>query len=105
MSLQSPFLGTGLGNYLIVQEQFPQLFADFLNQPVHNIFLLFLSETGAITILLLFFLFFKKLISAVKKYPYILIIILITGLFDHYWLTLQQNFLLMGVIGKFFKAR
>src|SRR3989344_6462869 len=98
MILQSPFFGTGLGNYLIVQEQFPQLFADFLNQPVHNIFLLFLSETGAITILLLFFLFFKKLISAVKKYPYILIIILITGLFDHYWLTLQQNFLLMGVI-------
>jgi len=26
------------------------------------------------------------------------LLIIISGFFDHYWLTLQQNFLLLGVI-------
>lgn len=96
--LRQPFFGTGLGNYLIVQQQFPQLFADFLNQPVHNIFFLFLSEVGLIITVIIFFISFGRIRELFKKFTYIFIVILITGLFDHYWLTLQQNFLLIGVM-------
>ena len=96
--IKHPLIGVGLGNYLIAQNQFPQRFTDFLNQPVHNIFLLLFSEIGIIISVCLITLFWKEIKYAVKKGPYLVFAILITGLFDHYWLTLQQNFLLIGVI-------
>lgn len=86
--------GVGLGNYLIVQSGIPSKFPLFINQPVHNIFLLFISETGifvAAVILYYFFIFFKK-------NPFIFLAVILTGFFDHYWLTLQQNFLLLAFI-------
>lgn len=97
--LQHPFIGVGLGNYLIAQNQFSSKFSYFFNQPVHNIFLLFFAETG----LLVGGFLFIKLVSFLKKwlYPqYILVIaaIIITGFFDHYWMTLQQNILLAGFV-------
>ena len=89
-----PLFGVGLGNYLLAQNQFVLKYS-FFNQPVHNIFLLFLNEFGVFFSLFIFyqlFLFFKKRIFVF----YLLFTILLTGLFDHYWLTLEQNFLLMG---------
>jgi hypothetical protein len=72
-------------------------------QPVHNIFLLFLSQTGILLTGFVGFVFYK--IHAVYKkkisfmmFSYIFVVV-ITGMFDHYWLTLQQNFLVMGVVG------
>jgi len=93
-----PLFGVGLGNYLLAQQQFPQRFADFLNQPVHNIFLLLLSEIGIAITAALYFIFRKEFKIAFKNSPYIFLVVLLTGLFDHYWLTLQQNFLLIGLI-------
>ena len=95
---QRPLFGVGMGNYLLAQQQFPQRFADFLNQPVHNIILLIVSEFGIIIGVSLIILFWREIKSAVKKSPYVLLAVLLTGLFDHYWLTLQQNFLLIGVV-------
>ncbi|MBI4226481.1 hypothetical protein HY612_05205 [Candidatus Roizmanbacteria bacterium] len=92
------FFGVGLGNYLIVQQQFPQRFVDVLNQPVHNIFLLLISEMGVVLTGLLVIFFFREIANAFRNFPYIFAAILLTGLFDHYWLTLQQNFLLIGLI-------
>ena len=95
---QRPFFGVGLGNYLLAQQQFPQRFADFLNQPVHNLFLLLLSEVGVLLTVAIFIIFFQEFKKAVKNFPYLFVVILLTGLFDHYWLSLQQNFLLIGVL-------
>ena len=90
--------GTGIGNYLIAQKGFFSKYYVFFNQPVHNIFLLFFAEVGIIFGLLIILLFFKILKKTVLKYPFIISCIAITGFFDHYWLTLQQNTLLFAVV-------
>ena len=100
---RSPFFGVGLGNYLLAQNNFSSKFYLFFNQPVHNIFLLFLAEVGALFFILLFFFFISFLKKKSKKIsftPYFLLLttIFFTGFFDHYWLTLVQNFFLMGVV-------
>jgi O-antigen ligase len=95
---QQPIFGVGLGNYLLAQNQFTSKYFLFFNQPVHNIFLLFFAEVGlplAIFILYQLLLVFKKRLFTIY---YLLFTIFITGFFDHYWLTLEQNFLLMGVV-------
>jgi len=97
-----PLFGVGLGNYLLGQKNFSSSFPLFFNQPVHNIFLLLMAELGLpfFTFLLFFLIdFFKK---NSKKIPlttyYLLLTTILTGFFDHYWLTLKQNFLLLAVV-------
>lgn len=87
--LKHPF-GLSLGNYL------------YSGQPIHNIVLLLTTEVGFIGLMGLI-----GLISLMRpirimgfiKYKEVLLIfvILATGMVDHYWLTLQQNMLLLGV--------
>ncbi|MFZ3301466.1 MAG: O-antigen ligase family protein [Microgenomates group bacterium] len=60
-------------------------------QPVHNIFLLIFSETGIIGFIVFMFLIFSSI--SLSNYP--LIAVVLTGLNDHYWITLQQNILLL----------
>lgn len=95
-----PFFGVGLGNYLLAQSIFPIKYPYFFLQPVHNIFLLFFVETGIFisSVVLFFFLMLMKTIK--NNIPAVIIIlgIVLTGLNDHYWLTLQQNLLLAGVL-------
>ncbi len=98
--LRYPIQGVGLGSYLIEQARFSSKFYLFFNQPVHNIFLLFLSEAG---MMIGGFLLYQLIRFLTKKHlskeQWILIfVVILTGLFDHYWITLQQNFLLMGLI-------
>jgi hypothetical protein len=93
-----PVLGVGLGSYLIEQAKFPSKFYLFFNQPVHNIFLLFFSELGLVVGGIIFFILLSPIKKIIRLSPYIVLTIIFTGLFDHYWLTLQQNFLLMGLI-------
>ncbi len=95
-----PIFGVGLGNYLIEQAKFSSKYYLFFNQPVHNIFLLFLSETGLILGGFLLYQLINLLIQRrlTKNQWLIIFAIIFTGFFDHYWLTLQQNFLLMGLV-------
>lgn len=95
-----PIIGTGLGAYLIAQAKYPSQFYLFFNQPVHNIFLLFIGETGLLISGYLLYQLIGQLIKRrMKKDQWILILVIVfTGFFDHYWLTLQQNFLLMGLL-------
>ena len=79
------FFGSGLNTFVV---QNPLL------QPVHNIFLLVFSELGIFGLLGLSWLIFK----GYKKFPAAFIFILLTGFFDHYWLTLQQNMLLLALV-------
>lgn len=93
--LKHPLFGVGLGNYLVEQNQITNQFKEYFLQPVHNIFLLWLSETGiAITLLA------TGPVAKLWRYlgVWIVLVIFITGMFDHYWLTLQQNWLLTAVI-------
>jgi len=100
--VKSPFFGVGLGAYVYSQSKFVSFYPLFFNQPVHNIFLLLASEIGLPFFLgLAFFLFnfFKK--NYKKKsntFYYLIIAIFFTGFFDHYWLTLKQNFLVLAFI-------
>jgi len=96
-----PFFGVGLGNYLLAQKNFSSSFLLFFNQPVHNVFLLLMAELGLpVFVLFLSFLviFFKKNSKTIPSTSYYLLLtIIFTGLFDHYWLTLKQNFLLLAI--------
>jgi len=86
-------LGVGLNNFI---PNLPRISKTFLNawelQPVHNIFLLIFSEVGVVGFGLFCFLLFNTAMTSE------LIAILLTGLSDHYWLTLQQNLLLFTYV-------
>jgi len=94
---QSP-LGSGLGHYLRTG-----LNSSF--QPVHNIFLLLTLELGILIWPAIIFAT-TKLINQCRNHNLFwgwLIIIFLAGSFDHYFLTLNQNMLLLGIIlGVFF---
>jgi len=92
--------GVGGGAYLLAQAEIPAKVYLFFNQPVHNIFLLFIAEYGMIFFLFSAYLVIKYLTEyRITKNQWLLILaIIITGFFDHYWLTLLQNYLLAGVV-------
>jgi hypothetical protein len=101
--LSHSFFGTGLGHYLIYQAQVPIKYPYFFLQPVHNIFVLFLAETGIFLGGIVFYFlakFFKNKLQTHHDASLLicLFVVLITGFFDHYWLTLEQNWLLLGVV-------
>lgn len=96
-------LGVGFGNYLIALQklQIPSKFHDIFNQPVHNIFLLFLSETGfigLIGVVIILKKYSQLLLIQVKKNWMIFFAIFLIGISDHYLLTLPQNLAQMGII-------
>ena len=103
MTRQNPLIGVGLNNFI---PQLPHYWSTpesvrFL-QPVHNIFLLVAAETGLVGLLI--FLWFLILTYRRLLHCYLatlliaLSAILALGLFDHYWLTLQQTQLLFTII-------
>lgn len=70
-------------------------------QPVHNIFMLMTSEIGLIgmAFLCLFFVDLLKKIQHQGLYlQLILLVILLAGSFDHYWITLQQPQILVAIV-------
>lgn len=94
----SLFFGVGSGNYLVAQNNLAQPFSNFLNQPVHNVFLLFINEWGIVGMIVVVF-FLRPLLRFVfKKNIWLLLVVLLTGLFDHYWLTLNQNLFVLAVV-------
>ncbi|HUW21202.1 MAG TPA: O-antigen ligase family protein [Candidatus Bathyarchaeia archaeon] len=97
------FFGVGLGNFIVQLPFFWQVNeGSRFFQPVHNIFLLVAAETGLIGLGL----FIQILWLAVKRTYRIknrlvffsLLVIIFTGLFDHYWWTLQQSQLLFAIM-------
>jgi len=95
-----PLSGTGAGSYLIAQHDYPQKFSSFFEQPVHNIFLLLVAQLGVP----LSFLVFASIFQTMKARSTLLLFflpflsIVLSGIVDHYWLTLQQNMLVTAVI-------
>lgn len=97
--LSSPFLGIGINNFI------PYTSSEIITgpsrflQPVHNIYLLSLAETGLIGILG----FICLVVYPIWKTPnknlfFIWIIILFLGIFDHFFLTLPQGYRLLFLV-------
>ena len=112
MIKDQPLTGVGLNNFIAQLPNFWQApeTVRFL-QPVHNIFLLVVAETGLVglaTFLWFLILTFKRLLAmpasrdsfGMGNWPLVisLLVILLTGMTDHYWLTLQQTQLLLAVV-------
>lgn len=104
-----PLFGVGPNNFIVVLPHFLQ--SDVFLQPVHNIYLLVLAELGVSGFL--FFCFFLLWIGktffwtwshSIEKTKRLLflaaafLVILLAGLFDHYFLTLQQGQLLFALL-------
>jgi len=90
--------GVGLNNYLLAQIQFTSKYANFFNQPVHNVFMLIFAEAGFLNLGASFFLVKDFLIKLLKNNYLILIALFLTGFFDHYWWSLNQNFFLVAAV-------
>ncbi|MCL6096902.1 MAG: O-antigen ligase family protein [Patescibacteria group bacterium] len=107
MFQKNPVFGVGLNNFLIslpaMQKQYKE---DLYIQPVHNIYLLILAETGAVG-LTIFLYFLWNTYKRLKKNTNVELLalfslILSLGFFDHYFLTLQQGQLLIVIISGLF---
>lgn len=106
----SPIFGVGLGNFLVKLPQVIPTRTIYFLQPVHNIYLLVLSEAGVIGLgffLWLIYLGFKNILinkkfiirsPACRQAGLSFIIVLLLGLVDHYSLTLQQGQLLLTIL-------
>ena len=91
-----PILGVGAGNFLSELPKYSSQNKIFWIQPVHNILILWIVEFGLIGLIWLIYLI--KKINFESKFLILPIMILLTGMNDHYWLTLQQNSLLMVLV-------
>jgi hypothetical protein len=97
--LSSPIIGVGWNNFVIAAVSFWKYNypSEIFLQPVHNVFLLVLAETGLIGlgVFVWMWLFFFQRRGIDRK---ILAAVLVTGILDHYWLTLPQNWLLLAIV-------
>jgi len=110
----SPLFGVGLGNFLVeLPKNLPSRTIYFL-QPVHNIYLLILAETGLVGLVAFFFLLwhvFRRVHWTFGIGHWAFFSLLLLGLVDHYLLTLQQGqllftlFLSLSLLRKFDPAR
>ncbi|MDO8488358.1 MAG: hypothetical protein Q7S31_03550, partial [bacterium] len=86
-----PMWGVGLGNFVYTVPQ--------IRQPVHNIYLLLMAELGFPLGAYIIFKFTKSLFNISDfKLQIAGWSILALGMVDHYWLTLQQNILLLVIV-------
>lgn len=103
MVRSNPLAGVGLNNFIPRLPDYWQQFGmTYWLQPVHNIYLLVAAEAGLVGLLIfLWFLIltFKRLLIT-NRWLLITVfsVVLALGLFDHYWLTLQQTQLLLAVV-------
>ncbi|EKD53435.1 MAG: hypothetical protein ACD_61C00043G0003 [uncultured bacterium] len=94
----SPLLGVGLGGFIpsLVSHLPGSFLLPAKIQPVHNLPLLSLLETGIVGLILLSVLIKRNLKRILKpEVLALLALIIITGAFDHYWWTLPQNKLIL----------
>jgi len=102
MISERPFLGEGAGNFIVElpkKSNYPA--SAWWLQPVHNIFLLTFSEAGIVGLLIFIFILFSALGKSLNtsiNLVFPLLFIVLTGSLDHYWLTLQQNQLMLGLV-------
>ncbi|MDD3661790.1 MAG: O-antigen ligase family protein [Candidatus Dojkabacteria bacterium] len=99
---ENPVFGVGPGRFIIALSQDPVLTDSGIRlmQPVHNVFLLILAETGVVGIILLVYaiaLCFRRIRWSWQSVA-IVSSILIMCLLDHYLWTLPQGMLLWSIL-------
>ncbi len=96
---KSPILGVGLNNFIPADQNLLLSGPSRFLQPVHNIFLLTLSETGFLGLLgllgLLGYPIWKQFQISNFKFLIIWGALIFLGMFDHYFLTLPQGYRLL----------
>lgn len=104
MMMQHPIFGVGLLHFIpSLAPLQPPLSIGLYLQPVHNILLLYVAETGLLGLGLVL-LFGTALLEHIKRHRQkvfvisLLSVVFITGMVDHYWLTVQQGQLLFATI-------
>jgi O-antigen ligase len=100
---KAPIIGVGLNNFIgEAVEVGEQRSVIWRLQPPHNIFLLTAAETGMLGLFLfvvLLSLSFSKARALSKKAIFLsLLFVVVSGMFDHHWLTLIQNQLLFSIL-------
>jgi O-antigen ligase len=96
----SPVIGNGLGNFLVRLPDYLVSRTIYFLQPAHNIYLLLLSETGIVGFSIFLWVIWKSGKNIFRKFSLShlsLFTILLLGLVDHYFLTLQHGQLLFAV--------
>jgi O-antigen ligase len=105
--IKHPVFGVGLNNFILkTSYTFDIKAINYQLQPVHNIYLLVLSELGFFGFLFFYLTLLKiaHVASLILKPWFFLALtfVIISGVADHYWLTLTQNrlalvFLVSGI--------
>lgn len=100
MIKESPWYGIGMGNFLTRLPDFQQNNRIFWLQPVHNILLLILSEVGVIGLILFVWKIRDWVLNKKISWNIFLAmgVVVVTGMIDHYWLTLPQNMWLLALV-------
>lgn len=100
MVADHPIVGVGPGHFLVrLPEYFPA--GTWLLQPVHNVFLFVMAEFGLVGIGIVIIIGWKmvrRMNRLILPLRMAVLAILLTSLTDHYWLTVQQNRILAGVV-------
>lgn len=100
----SPIFGIGINNFLYTLGEYPSFSNYLFIQPVHNIYLLVAVEVGIPILLLFLYALYTSLKRAFshshmrRSLVFSLISIILIGLFDHFFLTLQQGQLLLVLV-------
>ena len=107
---QEPITGVGLSNFLIALSQNTTIHSFSLLQPVHNVYMLILSEWGVLLSALLVFgvayTLFTRTMRKTYKYAFFcfFVLVLFVGMFDHYPYTISQTQLLIAALVGFYLA-
>lgn len=92
-------LGVGAGNFIADLPVYQEASSFYWLQPVHNIFLLVGAELGVLGIMLVTYKISDIRSQIMRRKNWLILgIIIITGMVDHYWLTLPQNYWLLVVV-------
>lgn len=99
------FKGVGIGNYVSTMKDSVVYTTNglLLLQPVHNIFLLAVAEMGIIGIIFSIFVFYRVLVVnysrfSIPLYLSLLVMIIVIGMFDHFFLTLPQGIVMFLIL-------
>jgi O-antigen ligase len=108
----SPYVGIGFNNFFVHQVPLIKTISPIIFQPVHNIFVLALLSLGLLGFWIFPAIFFlaiqvlrKKLKTKneevrdfYKSVLFLVIAIIVAGMFDHFFLTLEQGQLMLALI-------
>ena len=103
--LQHPLLGVGPHQILYtIQDYFRSTRTSFFLQPPHNVYLLLLSEVGVLGVIPLLFLIGGVVRHTWKQHKEaipLLLVIILGGMIDHFYVTLHHGLLLTAFIFAF----